>query len=457
MRIGSAIAIFLSFKFLGAVIVKHQLLLKPKNRFTIAAVIAATLVAGSSLAYYLTQDRVDRSTLDPAYETQVLPQAVAAIGYLEPQGEVIKVSASAFFEGATVEQLLVKRGEYVTKGQTIAILDDRPRLQAALKQAQKQVLANKARLAQVKAGAKQGEIAAHNAKFQETRAELVGQINSQTASIANLKAQLQGQTNSQQANIDRLKAELANATRECQRYEFLLADGAIATSQRDRVCLLEATTAKQLRAAEVNLTEIKETLAQQISEAEANLARTKATLTQQVSQAEASFQAIAEVRAVDVSVAQAELEVAEAAVERAKADLALAYVKSPIEGQILEINTWAGEMVNKTEGIVEVGNTNNMYVVAEVYESEIDRIRSGQKAVITTGGILPKLTGTVDDVGWQIGTRDVLDTDPVADIDARVVEVKIRLHPEDSQKVANLTNLQVNVSIETINQIQSRD
>lgn len=50
----------------------------------------------------------------------------------------------------------------------------------------------------------------------------------------------------------------------------------------------------------------------------------------------------------------------------------------------------------------------------------------------------------------------MLDTDPVADVDARVVEVKIRLHPEDSQKVANLTNLQVNVVIETFDQLKSK-
>ena len=436
---------------------KYQLLVKPKDRLAKAAIIAATLVAGGFLAYYFAAAGGDRSADEPTAVTQVLPQAVSAIGYLEPEGEVIKVSASAFREGARVEQLLVKRGEHITKGQTIAILDDRPRLQAALEQAQKQVVANKARLAQVKAGAKKGDIEAQNAKFQEIQAELVGQINSQTASIASLKAQLQGQTNSQQANIDRLKAELVNATKECQRYEFLLADGAIATSEKDRVCLLQETTQKQLTAAKVNLIEIRETLTQQISEAEANLERTKTTLTQQISQAEASLKAIAEVRTVDVSVAQAELEVAEAAVKKAQAELELAYVKSPIEGQILEINTWAGEVVNKTEGIVEVGNTENMYVVAEVYETDIERVKIGQTAIITSNGIMPKLTGTVDDIGLQIGTKDVLGTDPVADVDARVVEVKIRLNPEDSKKVANLTNLQVNVIIETANQTQSRD
>lgn len=93
-----------------------------------------------------------------------------------------------------------------------------------------------ARLARVRAGAKQGEIQAQNAKFQETKAELTGQIATQTASIANLEAQLEGQSNSQRATIARLQAELNNATKECQRYEFLLADGAISASESDRIC-----------------------------------------------------------------------------------------------------------------------------------------------------------------------------------------------------------------------------
>ena len=47
--------------------------------------------------------------------------------------------------------------------------------------------------------------------------------------------------------------------------------------------------------------------------------------------------------------------------------------------------------------------------------------------------------GTVDRIGLKIGKKDVLDTDPAADTDARVVEVEIRL--DDPQQVAGLTNL----------------
>jgi ABC exporter DevB family membrane fusion protein len=305
-----------------------------------------------TMAVILVYSRTSKSSFQPVSKTQTVPKAVAAIGYLEPQGEVIKISAPAFLEGSRVEQLLVKRGEAIAKGQTIALLDDRSRLQAALEEAQKQVKTARARLAQVQAGAKQGDIQAQNAKFQGTKAELAGQINTQTANIANLAAQLEGQTNSQQATIARLTAESNNATKECQRYEFLLADGAIGVSERDRVCLQQKTTQKQLQVAKVNLIEIKATLQQQISEAQANLERTKTTLANQISEAEASLKALAEVRPVDVAVAQTELETAEAAVNKAQADLDLAYVKSPINGQILEINTWAGEIVDNANGIV---------------------------------------------------------------------------------------------------------
>ncbi len=412
--------------------------------------IPVLLIAAIILIY----SRTSKSSSQPVLETQIVPKAVGAIGYLEPQGEVIKVSAPAFLEGARVEQLLVKRGDKVKTGQVVAILDNRDRLQAALKQAQAEVIVAQSRLAQVKAGAKKGEIQAQNAKFLQTKAELAGQINSQTANIANLKAQLEGRTNSQRATIARLKAESNNATKECQRYEFLLADGAIAASERDSICLQQATTQKQLQAAKVNLIEIKTTLQQQVGEAQANLERTKTTLANQISEAEASLQAVAEVRPVDVAVAQSELATAIAAVTKAQADLDLASVKSPINGQILEINTWSGEIVDNAKGIVVMGDTQNMYVMAEVYETDIDRVRIGQSAIVTSDGITKKLAGTVDEVGWQIGAKDVLGTDPVADADARVVKVKIRLNAESSKRVTHLTNLEVNAIINTSKQSQ---
>ena len=99
--------------------------------------------------------------------------------------------------------------------------------------------------------------------------------------------------------------------------------------------------------------------------------------------------------------------------------------------------------------IVDLGQSKQMYAVAEVYEKDIGRVHLGQRATITSlnGAFQRNLLGTVDEIGREIGKKDVLDTDPAADVDARVVEVKIHLDPADSQKVVDLSNLKVKAAI----------
>ena len=55
------------------------------------------------------------------------------------------------------------------------------------------------------------------------------------------------------------------------------------------------------------------------------------------------------------------------------------------------------------------------------------------------------VSGTVEKVGLKVGRMDVLGMDPVAEADARVIEVDILLDDVDAVKA--LTNLQVEVEI----------
>ncbi|NEQ19172.1 MAG: ABC exporter membrane fusion protein [Microcoleus sp. SIO2G3] len=429
---------------------KNQLVLKPAFRQgAIILTAAVALAIGAGTLYSISRSQPTKQSPSPTSSARKAPiGAVAALGYLEPQGEVIQLSAPAFMEGARVDQLLVKRGDRVKAGQVVAILDSRDRLQAAFIQAREQVRVAQARLEQVEAGAKQGDIKAQDAKFQRTKAELTGQIITQKATVASLEAQLQGEKSAQEATIERVEAELQNARTECERYQSLYQDGAVATSQRDSICLQEKTTRERLEENRATLNRIVTSRREQINEAKANLNRTVATEQKQIEEAQATLDAVAEVRPVDVQVARAELATEQAAVQRAQADLDLAYVRSPRDGQILKIHIWPGEIVSD-QGIVDIGKTDQMYVTAEVYETDISQVRTGQRATINADGVVGDLQGTVDEIGLQIATKDVLGTDPVADADARVVEVKIRLTLKDSQRVAGLTNLQVNAVIDT--------
>lgn len=142
-------------------------------------------------------------------------------------------------------------------------------------------------------------------------------------------------------------------------------------------------------------------------------------------------------------------QMARATLERAKADLELSIVRSPIDGRILKVHTKEGERVGE-KGIAELGDTTRMYTIAEVYETDVARVRIGQKARITSPALPGVLTGKVERIGFLIGKKDILKTDPVADADARVVEVDIRM--DNPESAARLTNLRVDVVIEPQNE-----
>jgi len=135
---------------------------------------------------------------------------------------------------------------------------------------------------------------------------------------------------------------------------------------------------------------------------------------------------------------------AEAAVTAADAMVKLSTVLAPRKGQILYVHSQPGERVG-VEGVVEIGQTDTMYAVAEVYETDIIYVKEGQKARIMSPALPGPQTGTVESIGLKVGRLDVLGMDPVSQADARVIEVYIRL--DDSAAVSHLTNLQVEVEI----------
>jgi len=337
---------------------------------------------------------------------------VSALGRLEPQGEVIQVFAPTAAEGARVETLRVTHGQRVRKGDVIAVLDTAARRQTALQEAQEQVKVAQAQLSQVEAGAKSG------------------QIRAQSRVVDRQQVELQTETEAQEATIARLRAELNNAELEARRYQVLYTDGAVSASLRD---------GKQLTA---------DTVRQQLNEAQANLIRIQRSRQQQASEAQATLDQIAEVRPVDVNVARSQVSAAQARVARAQAELDLVTVRSPQDGQVLKIHIRPGELVG-TQGIVSLGQTRQMVAVAEVYELDISRIRVGQTATaISKNNAFPEvLRGKVVEVGLEINKKDVLNTDPAAQFDALVVEVKALLDEASSRRVAGLTNLSIQVLI----------
>ena len=147
----------------------------------------------------------------------------------------------------------------------------------------------------------------------------------------------------------------------------------------------------------------------------------------------------------NLDTAQMDLDIALADLAAAKARLELSVVRSPLRAQVLEIHAHPGERVGP-EGVMDLGRTDRMYAVAEVYETDIALVEVGQVAKIRTTAIDEELLGTVERISLKVGRLDVIGADPIAKTDARVVEVFILL--DDSEAVSRYTNMQVKVEIE---------
>ena len=125
-------------------------------------------------------------------------------------------------------------------------------------------------------------------------------------------------------------------------------------------------------------------------------------------------------------------------------DLFNAKLRSPIDGYILSINTRAGERSN-SEGILEIGASQKMQALIEVYESDIDRVFLDQNVELISenGGFEETLIGKVIRINPQVKQRKVLSTDPTGDADARIIKVLVNLDDKSILRVKSFAGMKV--------------
>jgi len=299
--------------------------------------------------------------------------AVACLGRLEPEHGVIEVAAPYFdARPAVVAELQVEEGDWVHPGQVLAVLDGNHIREAEVRSAEAHVAVAQARLAQVKAGEKAGEIAA------------------------------------QQADVARNEATLANAETEFHRYQELFKERVASAEQFDERRMQYETAHNMLEWSRQKL------------------------------------KAVAEVRATDIHAAEAEVAAAIADVQHSRADAELTLMRAPIEGRVLRIYVRPGEQAGKT--VLDLGRTDRICANAEVYETDVGKIRMGQRATVSSALFAGELHGAVVEIGREITKNEVLPLDPAAFADSRIVKVKVRL--DDSRPVAGLIHGKVTVRFE---------
>ena len=389
-----------------------------------------------------TAEQVDEAASAPTAERNV-----TALGRIEPEGGIYNIAppSGALSGTSRVMQLLIQEGDTVTRGQPLALMDSYAGLQAQVLQAQANLAEAEASFKKVRAGAQKSEIDAQDAAARAT--EFAAQT--QQAAITSQSAAVQAQEEEidrLEAQAERVAAEGRKAVRDANKFRQLARDGAISEIELDTQELALEAKVHEMEQAKQAIERAKaerDRALLQLNEAGLRFEESK----EQLNRSQAEARTVSNVPQTDLALAQAQVDVARAALQRSIIDLETnGGILSPIDGQVLKIHSDVREAVG-TKGVLDLARTQVMNVIAEVYETDVRLIRVGQTAMITSPVLEQPLLGKVGKVGLQINKKDVLDSDPVADTDARVIEVEIRL--DNPEAVRELTNLQVNVEIDT--------
>jgi HlyD family secretion protein len=192
--------------------------MKPNLASTISCLFVALLCSCNA--------KTTATSDDAAAATPAKPNAVVALGRIQPYGEVIKLSV-ANAQDSRVDRIFVKEGDQVESNQVIAVLQGIDRKQADLRDALTDVKLRQVELARVtRIDVKKSQITAQNAVITRLKAQLTSTKKQREAAIAGASARLRNaETDYQQRDqlykndvgLLSVRAKLANSESEYQR------------------------------------------------------------------------------------------------------------------------------------------------------------------------------------------------------------------------------------------------
>jgi HlyD family secretion protein len=372
---------------------------------TVLALLTGGVVVGLAVdGYGIVGPFRSSSDQAPTAADKLPPNRVEALGRLEPEGGMVNIGVGVPM-GDRLSSVFVKEGQEVTKDQELARLESYEIRRAERDLAASQLAEARDRLAAVTAN---GNCQIEEAKIRIRQIEEIEplDIRAQTSKVELLRDQL-GRARQNLQRMQRLKQDTISR-QEMEQHELLVHQAEVELSSAE--ALLEKTT----KAHKLSL----QSAQAQLKTLETSLAR---------------FQ-----KEIPIPSLEKGLQVAEERLKHTR-------IHAPTQGRILKVLGHAGETVG-SQPILRMADLSHMLALAEVYETEVGRIRVGQRATVRSPALSPaELSGKVVHIGRLIDRNYIFDLDPRADTDRRVVAVKIQL--DNSEPAAHFVNLQVTVTI----------
>ena len=328
------------------------------------------LVGGSYFAYNLLikqQPLADHRPPIVPLERGNFAITISANGTVEPE-QVINLSPKT---AGIIKSLLVKEGDYVTKGQILARMDD-SNWQGQLIQQRGQLAQAQANLRKLIAGNRPEDIAQAEAKLEELQANLSKLI------IGNRPQDIA----QAQARLNSAQASLRKAEDEYRRTQQLYNSGAISLQSLNQKLADRDSAQAQVAEAQQALS------LQEVGSRQEDIAQARAGVKQQQQLVKLLK---AGSRQEDIDQARAEVMAARGALQNVQTQINDTLIRAPFDGIIIRkyadpgafvTPTTAGSSVSSatSSSILALADTNE--VVANVSESDIAQIRIGQQVIV---------------------------------------------------------------------------
>ena len=124
----------------------------------------------------------------------------------------------------------------------------------------------------------------------------------------------------------------------------------------------------------------------------------------------------------------------------------LARVETPVDGTVLKVFTKQGDVVTDRP-LMQIANLSSMECHVEVVDRLVGNVKTGQKVIISSPALDRDIQGTVSDIGRIVGNSTLLDPNPLAMVDRKTVDVRVKINQDDVEIAGRLVNLQVAVKI----------
>lgn len=361
-------------------------------------------------------------------------------------GHLVPVSSKVY---GNIEELLVNDNQPVKKGQVLVRIDPRDyqvkvdQTRAALLLAESQARAAHigvpwtAGIAASGTSAAQAGLSGAEADFERAKLASAQASGSELAYAQANVARRQAENDRAQADLARMKVLVEKAEISRQQYDAFVAAARVAESEVKAAQERHATAQQETKIAQAALVA-----------AQARVDRARAG----VAESEVQHRQVP-MRQADAASANAAVAQARANLEAAELQLSYATLIAPVDGIVTQKSVESGQVVQPGQQLLVLVPLQDVWVTANFKETQLARVRAGQRAEVEVDMYGKTFTGRVDSVAGATGARlSLLPPENATGNFVKVVQripVKILLDPVPPEKAVLRPGMNVVVTIIT--------